>query len=162
MKKNNLYFPLHLAALWFVCKYIADEEWKRSVWSSSSPWPHHAYHFASRASPLLSSPSREQASDPRGESAGRTALGWGLANGGGGAMVSSSPPLGFIFKAPNPGICQPPPALAPGLGGLAGSSRIPMFCKPSVRMSLESAWVGIERSHLSYGALRPGRNIVIS
>ncbi|XP_074570719.1 uncharacterized protein LOC141827390 isoform X1 [Curcuma longa] len=74
-------------------------------------------------------------------------------------MVSSSPPLGFIFKAPNPGICLPPPALAPGLGGLGGSSRIPMFSKPSVRASLDSSWVGIERSTRSYGALRPGRNI---
>ncbi|KAG6492071.1 hypothetical protein ZIOFF_047021 [Zingiber officinale] len=68
-------------------------------------------------------------------------------------MASCSPPLRFIFKAPDHGIFLPMASLD---SGLCVSSRSPMFSRISTRHPFDSAWIGIRRSHLPYRALMGG------
>ncbi|KAG6488950.1 hypothetical protein ZIOFF_050208 [Zingiber officinale] len=68
-------------------------------------------------------------------------------------MVSCSPPVRFIFKAPDHGIFLPMASLD---SGLCVSSRSPMVSRISTRHPFDSAWIGIRRSHLPYRALMGG------
>ncbi|WOL14308.1 hypothetical protein Cni_G23088 [Canna indica] len=62
-----------------------------------------------------------------------------------------SPPLGLMFRPPNsPAICLPLTAFALGPSrSSCAALQIPILARSSVCSSLDSAWIGIERSHRS-------------